>query len=152
MTELAGRTNFYVIVGSSAGALIGLQFVVMALVVDLPRTQEQARAAHAFVTPNIIHFGAVLLLSAVVCAPWHTMSPATLIFGVLGLCGVAKSIIVTRRLRIQTSYRPEFEDRLFHCLLPFVAYTTLALSSSAAQLRAYTPMFGLLLFVGIHNG
>ena len=31
MTALAGWENFYVIVGSSAGALIGLQFVVMAL-------------------------------------------------------------------------------------------------------------------------
>jgi predicted acylesterase/phospholipase RssA len=37
MTALAGWENFYVIVGSSAGALIGLQFVVMALVANLPR-------------------------------------------------------------------------------------------------------------------
>jgi hypothetical protein len=29
MTALSGWQNFYVIVGSSAGALIGLQFVVM---------------------------------------------------------------------------------------------------------------------------
>ena len=32
MTALAGWENFYVIVGSSAGALIGLQFVVVALI------------------------------------------------------------------------------------------------------------------------
>jgi hypothetical protein len=38
MTTLAGWENFYVIVGSSAGALIGLQFVVMALVADMPRS------------------------------------------------------------------------------------------------------------------
>ena len=37
MTALEGWENFYVIVGSSAGALIGLQFVVMALVADRPR-------------------------------------------------------------------------------------------------------------------
>ena len=32
MTALDGWENFYVIVGSSAGALIGLQFVVLALI------------------------------------------------------------------------------------------------------------------------
>ena len=32
MTALAAWQNFYVIVGSSAGALIGLQFVVMSLI------------------------------------------------------------------------------------------------------------------------
>ena len=32
MTALSGWENFYVIVGSSAGALIGLQFVVMTLI------------------------------------------------------------------------------------------------------------------------
>jgi hypothetical protein len=31
MTAIAGWENFYVIVGSSAGALIGLQFVVITL-------------------------------------------------------------------------------------------------------------------------
>jgi hypothetical protein len=36
MTAIAGWENFYVIVGSSAGALIGLQFVVMTLVADRP--------------------------------------------------------------------------------------------------------------------
>jgi hypothetical protein len=48
MAPFSGWQNFYVIVGSSAGALIGLQFVVMALVADLPRTAGQAQAGHAF--------------------------------------------------------------------------------------------------------
>jgi hypothetical protein len=34
MTALAGWESFYVIVGSSAGALIGLQFVVITLIAD----------------------------------------------------------------------------------------------------------------------
>ncbi len=36
MTALSGWQNFYMIVGSSAGCLIGLQFVVMALVANMP--------------------------------------------------------------------------------------------------------------------
>ncbi|MGH9573140.1 MAG: hypothetical protein ACRD40_06365 [Candidatus Acidiferrales bacterium] len=64
MTSLAGWDNFYVIVGSSAGALIGLQFVVIALIADLPIRDGAAQASSAFATPTVLHFGAVLLLSS----------------------------------------------------------------------------------------
>ncbi|MGC1451609.1 MAG: hypothetical protein WA830_16380 [Candidatus Sulfotelmatobacter sp.] len=121
MTPLAGWTNFYVIVGSSAGALIGLQFVVMALVSEMPRTPGQAQAGHAFATPTIVHFGTVLLLSAALSAPWHGIGTAAVFWGLLALGGVAYALIVARRLRAQTAYQPVFEDWLFHALLPFAA-------------------------------
>jgi hypothetical protein len=157
MTPLAGWTNFYVIVGSSAGALIGLQFVVMALVSEMPRTPGQAQAGHAFATPTIVHFGTVLLLSAALSAPWHGIGAAAVFWGLLALGGVAYALIVARRLRVQTAYQPVFEDWLFHALLPFAAYATLA--SSACVVRAFPTeaLFGvaaaalLLLFIGIHN-
>ena len=44
MTALVGWENFYVIVGSSAGALIGLQFVVITLIADMPIARGQAQA------------------------------------------------------------------------------------------------------------
>ena len=68
MTALTGWENFYVIVGSSAGALIGLQFVVITLIADMPIAVGQAQAGDAFATPTIVHFGAVLLLSAISAA------------------------------------------------------------------------------------
>lgn len=157
MTELAGWANFYVIVGSSAGALIGLQFVVMALVADLPRTPSQAQAGHAFATPNVVHFATVLLLSAILCAPWQGIGPVALIWGILGLFGVGYSGIVIRRLRVQTTYQPVLEDWMFHAVLPFSAYATLAASAYAARSHVHRAMFGvaaaalLLLFSGIHN-
>ena len=70
MTALSTWENFYVIVGSSAGALIGLQFVVITLIAELP-IAGVAQASSAFGTPTIVHFGAVLLLSAVLSAPWQ---------------------------------------------------------------------------------
>jgi hypothetical protein len=76
MTALAGWENFYVIVGSSAGTLIGLQFVVMALIADMPRTPGQAQAGDAFAMPTIVHFATVLLLSATLSAPWHSIGGA----------------------------------------------------------------------------
>jgi uncharacterized membrane protein len=95
-SELIEWSSFYVIVGSSAGALIGLQFVVLTL-------------------------------------------------------------IVARRLRLQSVYRRVFEDWLFHVMLPLVAYAMLVVSAGVAVSHARPSLFLvgaatlLLLFVGIHN-
>ncbi len=62
MTVLDGWENFYVIVGSSAGALIGLQFVVITLIAAKPIARVDALAGDAFATPSVVHFGVVLLL------------------------------------------------------------------------------------------
>ena len=45
------------------------------------------------------------------------------------------TVIVARRLRVQTTYKPVFEDWLFHVLLPFSAYAALAVSACAAHPR-----------------
>ena len=156
MSELAQWDSFCVIVGSAAGALIGLQFVVLTLIADRPvvRTPE---AGAAFATPTIIHFSAVLLLAALLRVPWQTLTVAAALWGLIGVGGVAYAAIVVRRLRKQAAYRPEFEDWLFHAVLPLVAYAILALSSFAARSRTREALFGvgaaalLLLFVGIHN-
>ena len=121
MTALAGWENFYVIVGSSAGALIGLQFVVITLIADIPIGHGAAQAGDAFATPTIVHFGAVLLLSAIVSAPWHGVTSAAVLWGLLGLTGIVYEIIVARRMRTQSVYMAQFEDWLFYVLLPFAA-------------------------------
>src|SRR5437899_6059657 len=99
MTALAGWENFYVIVGSSAGALIGLQFVVITLIADMPAVQGQPQAGAAFGTPTVMHFAAVLLLSAIVSAPWHAIGGAAIAWGLLGIVGIVYEIIVVRRMR-----------------------------------------------------
>jgi hypothetical protein len=157
MTALAGWQNFYVIVGSSAGALIGLQFVVLSLVANRPTGGGDPAASQAFATPTIVHFSTVLGLSAFLCAPWNGIGAAAILWGVVGLGGVVYSILVTRRMRVQSAYKPEFEDWLFHALLPFAAYATLAVSAYASRSHFREALFGvgaavlLLLFVGIHN-
>jgi hypothetical protein len=157
MTELSAWSNFYVIVGSSAGALIGLQFVVMALIVGTPNSRVDAKAGAAFSTPSVVHFGVVLLLSAIISAPWHTVSAVGVVWGLVGIGGIAYALIVARRMRLQTAYRPVFEDWLFHVLLPLAAYAMLAGSVFIARLQSRASLFVvgvatlLLLFVGIHN-
>ncbi|HXG92547.1 MAG TPA: hypothetical protein VNN73_09275 [Blastocatellia bacterium] len=156
MLELTEWNSFYVIVGSAAGALIGLQFVVMTLIAERPRLRV-AEAGAAFTTPSVVHFGVVLLLSAVASAPWHAISAVAVFWGLVGLSGIVYAVVVTRRLRMQTVYRPVFEDWLFHVVLPFAAYTMLAGSAYVAHSHARPALFlvgaavVLLLFVGIHN-
>jgi hypothetical protein len=157
MTALSEWESFYVIVGSSAGALIGLQFVVITLIADKPIGHGAAQAGDAFATPTIVHFGAVLLLASVLSAPWHGIAPAAVLWGLMALSGALYAAIVARRMRRQPAYKPEFEDWLFHVLLPFAAYTILTISAFAARFHVREALFAvavaalLLLFIGIHN-
>ena len=157
MTALIGWENFYVIVGSSAGALIGLQFVVITLISSRPVVTGQAEAGDAFATPTIVHFGAVLLLAAIVCAPWQRVTSAAVLWGLLGLTGIVYEVMVARRMRAQSIYVPQSEDWLFHVLLPLAAYATLGVSACATRSNPVRAMFGtgaaalLLLFIGMHN-
>ena len=118
MAALGGWANFYVIVGAAAGALIGLQFVVMTLIAGRPVDGGEAQAGDAFSTPSVVHFGVVLLLSAVNTAPWEGVGTLAVLWGMVGLGGVAYAAVVARRMRAQRAYRPVFEDWLFHVLLP----------------------------------
>jgi hypothetical protein len=157
MKALTEWANFYVIVGSSAGALIGLQFVVMTLIASRPVDRADAQAGNAFSTPSVVHFGVVLLLSAVVSAPWDEVGPISVLWGLVGLGGIVYAAVVARRMRAQTVYKPVFEDWLFHVLLPLTAYAMLAASAFAAHSYERPALFFvgavalLLLFVGIHN-
>src|SRR5215471_9747287 len=157
MKELAMWQNFYVIVGSSAGALIGLQFVVLSLIANKPTARVDPETGGTFSTPTIVHFSAVLTLAAILSAPWEALASPTLLCGAVGLTGVAYATIVTRRMRRQTAYQPAFEDWLFHVLLPFAAYGILFASAFAARPHVHEALFGvgaavlLLLLIGIHN-
>ncbi|HEV7902635.1 MAG TPA: hypothetical protein VGO96_02250 [Pyrinomonadaceae bacterium] len=157
MTPLNGWANFYVIVGSSAGALIGLQFVVMTLIAGRSVARGEAQAGDAFSTPSVVHFGVVLLLSALLSAPWDGSGGVAVPWGLVGLVGTVYVAVVARRMRAQTVYKPVFEDWLFHVLLPLAAYAILAGSAFAARSHARTALFLvgaaalLLLFIGIHN-
>jgi len=156
MSDLAAWDSFYVIVGSAAGALIGLQFVVVALIAQRP-IRASPEGSAAFGTPTVVHFGAALLLAALSRVPWPTIAAPAALWGAVGCGGIVYIAIVLRRMRRQGVYEPEFEDWLFHIVLPMAAYAVLALSALAMVLHAREALFGvaaaalLLLFIGIHN-
>jgi len=146
--------TFYVIVGSAAGALTGLMFVVIALVADFGGNEAQLEA---FGTPTVVHFGATLLLSIVVVAPWPVMLGAKLALMAFGAAGTVYMFIVSRRAYRQTDYTPVVQDWLFHSVLPSVAYVSVLVAGLGLPRERSFFLFTvgasavLLLFVGIHN-
>lgn len=156
MPELAQWDSFYVIVGSAAGALIGLQFVVMTLIANRPSLRV-AEGSTAFGTPTVVYFSVTLLLSAVLRVPWPGIAAVAVALFVIGLCGVGYSAVVLRRMRRQTAYRPDAEDWFYFAALPFAAYLLLAVSAAGMLYRNDLALFGIgaaaliLLFTGIRN-
>src|SRR5262245_27199382 len=69
---LAGWDTVYVIIGSSGAALIGLQFVVLALRPQIPILRSNT-VVSAFGSPTIMHLVGALVVSVTMCAPWRSL-------------------------------------------------------------------------------
>jgi hypothetical protein len=158
-SPLAAWESFYVIVGSSAGALIGLQFVVIALIAETQKTstKRQGDAIDAFGTPTILHFVAVLFVSLIASAPWPSLSIAGVALGISGGVGLVYVGIVIRRVRRQTAYQAVMEDWIWHMVLPLIAYGIIVAAAFALRRYVMMSLFAvagaalILLCVGIHN-
>lgn len=148
-------TDFYVIVGSSAGALTGLQFVVMALIAE---TEDAGMTEiRAFGTPTIVHFCAVLLISAIASAPWPDEWNAAFSLAACGIAGVAYALRVISHARTQSGYAPDVGDWVWYTAMPLSAYTVLFIGGLLLFWHPETALFVvaaaalILLFNGIHN-
>jgi hypothetical protein len=163
VTVLTNWENFYVIVGSSAGALTGLMFVVITLIAGERGRQRRNQGGDlaAYGTPNVFHFCAVLLLSALLSAPWESLAPVGVLLGLSGLIGVLYAAIILRRIiqrsQLQESYTPVLEDWLWFGALPLAAYIALAVAAVLFASHPTPAMFIiggamlLLILIGIHN-
>jgi hypothetical protein len=104
-----------------------------------------------------VHFCVSLLIAATLSAPWNSLAPPAVLFGIVGLAGLVYAAIIIRRTRKQTGYQPVFEDWLWHAALPIVVYGSLL--GAALLIRRYerNALFVIaggtlmLVFIGIHN-
>jgi len=155
-SPLTAWESFYVIMGSSSAALIGLQFVVIVLSAEM-NGLGSGSATGAFATPTIVHFCAVLFISAILSAPWSALSSAGIALGACGVAGFVYAVIVVRRTRRQIDYVPVLEDWIWHGALPLIAYASLLIAAVFLQRDPAPSQFViggtalLLLFIGIHN-
>ena len=156
LPSLTAWGNFYVIVGSSTGALTGLQFVVIALVSETRATGSMGEI-RAFATPTIVHFCSALLISGILSAPWRALSSVSIALTMVGGLGVLYALSVVGHARRQTGYSPDIGDWLWYTAFPVLAYAALLVSAVLLPRHVPAPMFVIaattlaLLFLGIHN-
>ncbi len=153
---LNGWTNFYLIVGGSAGALTGLQFVVMALVAEAGAPGSMAEV-RAFGSPTVVHFCAVLFISATLTAPWHTIGS---VGWNIAACGAAGTLYILNALRHalrHAEYKPDAGDWCWYGAVPLASYLALFFTGVALRWHPETLLFLIagialmLLYTGIHN-
>ena len=99
----------------------------------------------------------MLLVSAILSAPWPELWEAATAVGIIGVLGIAYTLIVMRRARRTKNYKPETEDWIWHAVLPLTAYVTLTVGAATLPVREVPALFAigtfslLLVFTGIHN-
>jgi hypothetical protein len=83
--------NYYLMVGSSAGALIGLMFVVVTLTAGRGRAETE-RGKHLYTSPIVWHLGVILTLSGAASVPDISAKLFGAVAGGLALIGLAMGL------------------------------------------------------------
>lgn len=154
---LAGWENFYVIVGSSAGGLTGITFVVIVLVRETMHA-TRPEGLGAFVTPTIVHFGGVLALAAFLSMPHQHLISLSAGFALAGIAGtIYGGFIAANMRRAGEQYVPVLEDWLWNVIVPTLVYGSLAVMAVLIWRWPEQSMYGVailslvMLFIGIRN-
>lgn len=156
IAAIRSRQGFYLIVRSSAAALIGIQFVVITLSANM-RRPATADSISAFGTPTVVQLVSALLISAFMNVPWGSLPAASVALAVCGALGLAYCGRVIRRARRQTYYLPERADWLWYTLLPCGAYGLLLVSALFLRTASRFSLYAIgvsilsLLLIGLHN-
>ena len=158
LAPLAAWQTYDVIVGTAAARLPGLLFVVITLMAQLRMRPSSWSHMRVFNTSNVVHFGAALLIAALLSAPWLALWTAALLLGLAGLAGVSYVLIVLWEVRHRlVGYQLVRSDWLWYTLLPLISYTALVVAAILLPIYPGPILFIiaavtlLLLFTGIHN-
>lgn len=154
---LAEWHDFFVLLGTAAGTLVGLLFVA-ATVSSGVFSLERRAPLRMFLSATVVHFSSVLAVSLIMLLPLASWLLLGVIVLVCGLVGLGYSGLALRDcVRDGLITNIDWEDRTWYGVLPFAAYTSelatgIALACGAiAGCAALAICMGLLLVVGIHN-
>ncbi|MGH6889432.1 MAG: hypothetical protein ACREHF_09570 [Rhizomicrobium sp.] len=149
---LAEWRDFYVMIGTASGAIVGASFIVATLAGNLK--ERRATGLRGFIAPTIVHLGSVLIGSAILTAPTLTPLALSVLLGSGGLAGVAYGIVVATRI---WAMRLDTADRAGYAIIPISAYAAIAaaaflgLSAAALALDILAVALVAILVVGIRN-
>ena len=156
---LSPWSAYYATIGAASATLIGLMFIVITLSAGSRRIRRYPEGIGTFSTPTVVHFGAALLIAAVMLVPWRDLHHTAVLLAIAGAGGVAFALRVmmnTKRLN-SSSYVPDTEDWVWYAIIPMVAFCTMlggavALPFATTQaLYAIAAASLLLVFIGIRN-
>jgi len=153
---LSAWEAYYVIVGSSGAALVGLQFVVLTLIAERSRPSSMTTLS-AFGTPTVVHFAGALTVSAVMSAPWPSLLAASAALSLLAVAGFLYIATVIRHARRQKEYKPEADDWVWYVITPTVVYAALTVAALVLSDESQAALFVIggsalsLLLIGIRN-
>jgi len=127
--QLERWANFYVTTSAAAATLLGLLFVVITLAAERGRKETESfraqpnpQLAHIYLTPAVIYFSSVLLMSALLTVPNQTRLTAVICVCVGGIAGLGYcASLAIRQGAGSASYR-ERSDLFHYVVFPFAAY------------------------------
>ena len=148
--------TFYFMVGSSAGALIGLLFVVVTLTGEIDPARATI-AQRAFMSPTVFHFVTVLIISCAAVVAILPVAAMALAIAVPAVIGTLNSIAALVRLSGGKLTAPHWTDYVYYGALPTVCHLWLILVAwelwQGASFAPYGVALGAmaLLLLGIRD-
>jgi hypothetical protein len=132
-----GWDNFYLMIGPAAVGLIGLLFVVVTLTAGFDRTKAM-RGQALYLTPTALHFGMVMVISAVAMAPRLGPAATSAAIEVAVLAGLAGAVRACLGIRgVTTGEIPtHWSDFWCYGVLPSLLYLGLFVAALALLWRA----------------
>ncbi len=123
---LRGWQNFYFMMGGAAAGLIGLMFVALSLGINLASTATR-EDMKLFVTPSVIYFVSVLLISCVLLVPGFSPPALALILALGGGVGFVQTVPFAKRLFHVAQRHQDFilSDWLSQVIVPVASYLLL---------------------------
>ncbi len=89
--------TFYLVLGTSAAALVGVMFIVATLGAEIAFEQVD-RGTIVYQTPTVFHLGAIVAVSALALVPEHLTSIVAALIALPGIGGLAYSVLTIRRM------------------------------------------------------
>jgi hypothetical protein len=148
--------SYYLLIGTAAGALIGLLFVVATLNGGR-EVSAVTRATKTYLTPTVFHFAVVVTVSALATAPELPTFFAGLALGACALAGLLYSIWVCVRLSQNKLEGQHWSDFWYFGAAPVVTYLALGAAAAAVWMAPATVPYDtaflllVLMLLGIRN-
>jgi hypothetical protein len=125
-TMFEGWENYYLMIGSAAGALIGLMFVVVTLTAGRDRADVE-RGKHLYTSPIVWHLGVILTLSGAASIPGIRASIFAIAAGGLALLGMVIGVrSAVGIFRNPGAPESSLFDMFWYGLAPAIVYAGLA--------------------------